>query len=197
MNIVYKGETLKYIEDFHGEPVLWITNPSQRSMEHMTFVGGYPNEYCIYLKDLPKTDIKDIKSQVTMNMAKDMPISNTLKIHIGMGKDEITNSVNSSDILEISDMNTGYIWLKCWIYPFDDRILCNLCFKNEILIEIDVYPHISNIGENNSWDTASVQNMQKEKELCQKWLSNNKAVIPDSAFVFANERELSTGIIIK
>ena len=61
MDIIYKGEKLRYIEDFQGDQVLWITDPFQISMEHMTFVGGYPNEYCIYLKDLPESDIIEIR----------------------------------------------------------------------------------------------------------------------------------------
>lgn len=65
MNITYKGEKLRYIADFHGEQVLWITDPSQISMENMQFVGGYPNEYCIYLKDLPKEDVINIQAQVS------------------------------------------------------------------------------------------------------------------------------------
>ena len=64
MDIIYKGEKLRYIEDFQGEQVLWITDPSQISMEHMTFVGGYPNEYCIYLKDLPESDIIEIRKNI-------------------------------------------------------------------------------------------------------------------------------------
>ena len=39
MEVTYKNEILKYIDDFHGESVLWITDPSQRNMELMTFVG--------------------------------------------------------------------------------------------------------------------------------------------------------------
>lgn len=34
------------------EPVLWIESPSQRSIPKMTFVGGYPNEYCIFISEL-------------------------------------------------------------------------------------------------------------------------------------------------
>jgi hypothetical protein len=33
-------------------------------MEHMKFVGGYPDEYCIYLKDLSETDVIKIREQV-------------------------------------------------------------------------------------------------------------------------------------
>lgn len=58
MNVLYKGEKLKYIHNFHGESVLWITEPHQRNMELMKFVGGYPNEYCIFIKDI--SDITEI-----------------------------------------------------------------------------------------------------------------------------------------
>ena len=64
MKVVYKGQSLRYVEDFHGEEVLWITSPDQINMEHMEFVGGYPNEYCIYLKDLPAEEIEDIRRQL-------------------------------------------------------------------------------------------------------------------------------------
>lgn len=60
MEVTYKNEILKYIDDFHGEPALWITDPSQRNMEHMTFVGGYPNEYAIYLRDLSQDECEYI-----------------------------------------------------------------------------------------------------------------------------------------
>ena len=45
MIITYNGEKLRYVADYYGEPVLWITKHSQISMEHMKFVGGYPDEY--------------------------------------------------------------------------------------------------------------------------------------------------------
>ena len=64
MIITYNGEKLRYVEDYYGEPVLWITKPSQISMEHMKFVGGYPDEYCIYFKDLSETDVIKIREQV-------------------------------------------------------------------------------------------------------------------------------------
>nr|WP_091823558.1 hypothetical protein [Butyrivibrio sp. ob235] len=64
MDIIYKGEKLKYLEDFWGEQVLWITDPKQISMEHMKFVGGYPNEYCIYLSELPAEEQAEILKQL-------------------------------------------------------------------------------------------------------------------------------------
>lgn len=58
MNVLYKGEKLKYIHNFHGESVLWITESPQRNMELMKFVGGHPDEYCIFIKDI--LDITEI-----------------------------------------------------------------------------------------------------------------------------------------
>jgi len=61
MNAIYKNELLRYIPDFHGKEVLWITDPSQINMENMTFVGGYPDEYCIFIDDLSDDEKKEIK----------------------------------------------------------------------------------------------------------------------------------------
>ena len=56
MMVSYKGEPLRWVSDFHGEPVLWITSPRQRTMELMKFVGGCPNEYCIFVCDILPVD---------------------------------------------------------------------------------------------------------------------------------------------
>ena len=69
MDIIYNGERLKYIEDFWGEQVLWITDPKQISMEHMKFVGGYPNEYCIYLSELSAAEQAEIVKQLREQLA--------------------------------------------------------------------------------------------------------------------------------
>lgn len=54
--VIYKGQTLGCIEDFCGKEVLRIINPERRSLPDMTFVGGYPNEYCIFMERLPEKD---------------------------------------------------------------------------------------------------------------------------------------------
>ena len=64
MDVIYKGEKLKFVQDFHGEQVLWITDPCQINMEHMRFVGGYPNEYCILLSDLSADEKEQVLKQV-------------------------------------------------------------------------------------------------------------------------------------
>ncbi|WP_022761827.1 MULTISPECIES: DUF3795 domain-containing protein [unclassified Butyrivibrio] len=64
MDIIYKGERLKYIDDYYGDQVLWITRPEQIGMEHMKFVGGYPNEYCIYISELSTEERAEIQRQL-------------------------------------------------------------------------------------------------------------------------------------
>lgn len=64
MIVKYKGQKLTYIEDFHGKEVLWIMNPNQINMPGMTFVGGYPNEYCIFIDELPVEEQAKIRKQL-------------------------------------------------------------------------------------------------------------------------------------
>ena len=45
-----------------GEPCLWITDPQQIEMPKMEFVGGHPDEYCIFLKNLTETELAQITS---------------------------------------------------------------------------------------------------------------------------------------
>lgn len=37
MTVIYKGQRLEYIKDFHGREVLWIMDPSQIQMPGMTY----------------------------------------------------------------------------------------------------------------------------------------------------------------
>lgn len=49
--VIYNGQLLVLTQFWAtGEPCLWITDPQQIEMPKMEFVGGYPNEYCIFLK---------------------------------------------------------------------------------------------------------------------------------------------------
>lgn len=50
--VYYRSEKLD-LTVFNNEPVLWITNSSQTELKGMVFVGGYPDEYCIYIKNMP------------------------------------------------------------------------------------------------------------------------------------------------
>lgn len=58
-DILYNGQELTLTKYFGG-PCLFIKYPSQISIPKMQFVGGYPNEYCIYLKDLTESEINSI-----------------------------------------------------------------------------------------------------------------------------------------
>lgn len=58
--ILYNGQVLTLTKYFGG-PCLFINNPEQRTIPKMQFVGGYPNEYCICIKDLTEEE----KSQIT------------------------------------------------------------------------------------------------------------------------------------
>ncbi|OPZ76426.1 MAG: hypothetical protein BWY78_01376 [Alphaproteobacteria bacterium ADurb.Bin438] len=60
-NILYNGEELS-LARFHNKVCLWIKNPEQIKIPKMEFVGGYPNEYCIFLKNLTKEEKKLITS---------------------------------------------------------------------------------------------------------------------------------------
>ncbi len=64
MYVKYKGERLRYIKDFYGREVLWIISPDQIDMPGMTFVGGFPNEYCIFLDELSNEDQEEIRKQL-------------------------------------------------------------------------------------------------------------------------------------
>ena len=44
------------------EPCLRITDPQQIEMPQMEFVGGHPDEYCIFLKNLTKSELAQITS---------------------------------------------------------------------------------------------------------------------------------------
>ena len=64
MIVKYKGQRLEYIKDFHGREVLWIMSPDQIHMPGMTFVGGYPNEYCIFIDELSSDEQEEIRKKL-------------------------------------------------------------------------------------------------------------------------------------
>lgn len=43
---------------------LWILNPEQIEMPGMIFVGGYSNEYCIFMDTLSDDEQKEIRKQL-------------------------------------------------------------------------------------------------------------------------------------
>ena len=61
--VLYKGQVLILTRFWAtGDPCLWITDPQQIGMPKMEFVGGYPDEYCIFLKNLTETELAQITS---------------------------------------------------------------------------------------------------------------------------------------
>ena len=63
IDVLYKGEVLKLTRFWGNNKLcLWIKNPNQITMPKMEFVGGYPNEYCIFLENLSVAELKEIKT---------------------------------------------------------------------------------------------------------------------------------------
>lgn len=63
--VIYKGQILTLTRFWAtGELCLWITNPEQINMPKMEFVGGHPNEYCIFIK---KLSLKELSSITDLN----------------------------------------------------------------------------------------------------------------------------------
>ncbi len=64
MIVLYQGHALKLTRFWRDNRLaLWITAPSQRTLPKMEFVGGYPNEYCIFVENLTAEERKQILSQ--------------------------------------------------------------------------------------------------------------------------------------
>ena len=62
-NVLYHGQLLTLTRFWAtGEPCLWIIDPQQIGMPKMEFVGGHPDEYCIFLKNLTETELAQIAS---------------------------------------------------------------------------------------------------------------------------------------
>ena len=63
IDVIYKGEVLKLTRFWGNNKLcLWIKNSIQITMPKMEFVGGYPNEYCIFLENLSVEELKEIKT---------------------------------------------------------------------------------------------------------------------------------------
>ena len=61
--VLYNGQVLTLTRFWAtGEPCLWITAPEQIGMPKMEFVGGHPDEYCIFLKNVTETELAQITS---------------------------------------------------------------------------------------------------------------------------------------
>ena len=65
--VIYNGQILTLTRFWAtGEPCLWITDPQQIGMPKMEFVGGHPDEYCIFLKNLTETELSQITSVIVL-----------------------------------------------------------------------------------------------------------------------------------
>lgn len=63
IDVIYKGEVLKLTRFWGNNKLcLWIKNSNQITTPKMEFVGGYPNEYCIFLENLSVEELKEIKT---------------------------------------------------------------------------------------------------------------------------------------
>ena len=63
IDVIYKGETLRLTRFWGNNKLcLWIKSSNQINMPKMEFVGGYPNEYCIFLENLSLEELKEIKA---------------------------------------------------------------------------------------------------------------------------------------
>ena len=61
IDVIYNGQLLTLTRFWgNNEPCLWIHSPDQINMPKMEFVGGYPNEYCIFIKNLSAKELAQI-----------------------------------------------------------------------------------------------------------------------------------------
>lgn len=73
IDVIYKKQTLR-LTRFWGDNrlCLWAKEPSQTEIPKMEFVGGHPDEWCIFVDNLTddeKTEITDIYGR-PINMQK-------------------------------------------------------------------------------------------------------------------------------
>ncbi|MCM1132190.1 MAG: hypothetical protein NC340_01835 [Ruminococcus flavefaciens] len=64
-DVLYNGQELTLTKYF-GNTCLFIKKSSQIHIPKMQFVGGYPDEYCIYINDLSEKEknmITDLKGK--------------------------------------------------------------------------------------------------------------------------------------
>ncbi len=60
-DVLYNGQLLTLTRFWAtNEACLWIHSPDQINIPKMEFVGGHPNEYCIFLKNLSAEELAQI-----------------------------------------------------------------------------------------------------------------------------------------
>ena len=70
-NVLYHGQRLTLTRFWAtGEPCLWITAPEQIGMPKMEFVGGHPDEYCIFLKNLTEAELDRKSTRLNSSHAR-------------------------------------------------------------------------------------------------------------------------------
>lgn len=74
--VLYNGQPLTLTRFWAtNDPCLWIKSPEQRSIPKMEFVGGYPSEYCIFLKNLTEDEL----AQITLPDGSPIEISKAIE----------------------------------------------------------------------------------------------------------------------
>ena len=59
IDVVYKGQVLTLTRFWaDNRPCLWAKYPNQINMPKMEFVGGHPNEWCIFIDNLTANEKK-------------------------------------------------------------------------------------------------------------------------------------------
>ena len=82
--VIYNGQILTLTRFWTtGEPCLWITDLEQIGMPKMEFVGGHPDEYYIFQKNLTETEL----AQITSLGGVPLDVGEELRQHL-MGKDK-------------------------------------------------------------------------------------------------------------
>ncbi len=60
-DVLYNNQKLTLTRFWgNNEACLWIKSPMQIHIPKMEFVGGYPDEYCIFIKNLSETELAQI-----------------------------------------------------------------------------------------------------------------------------------------
>lgn len=93
MDLVFNGERLT-LTTFYKDTVLWIHSPEQICIPQMEFVGGYPNEYCVFFKKLSKKDL--------------FTITNVIGNHIVFYNNNVYEIKPWKEGIEIVGLNTDY-----------------------------------------------------------------------------------------
>ncbi len=94
--------------------------------------------------------------------------SNAIILSNELNKKEFLIKCPQDRILNIHDMNNGYVWykLKEQLYRNEHNMIVSMCFApSNSLFCIHIYPLFDDCL-NKSWKDASYEQMQKEKEYC-------------------------------